>query len=52
MQEWLRPILSESIDNSRDLEQLKQQLETMMATYQEVESSFESAGPPGETASN
>ena len=51
MQEWLRPILSESIDNSRDLEQLKQQLETVMATYQEVENSFESAGPPSKPAS-
>ncbi|MCG8650969.1 MAG: AAA family ATPase, partial [Pirellulales bacterium] len=33
MQEWLRPILSESLDNSRDLERLKNQLEAMMESY-------------------
>ena len=43
MQEWLRPILSESIDNGRDLERLKSQLETMLESYQQVEASFESA---------
>ncbi len=43
MQEWLRPILSESIDNGRDLERLKQQLEAMLESYQETERSFASA---------
>jgi len=37
MQEWMRPLLSESLDNSRDLDHLKQQLETMMRTYGRVE---------------
>ncbi len=40
MQEWLRPILTESIDNGRDLERLKQQLESMLENYQQVEQSF------------
>ncbi len=43
MQEWLRPILSESIDNGRDLERLKSQLEALLENYRQVESSFESA---------
>ncbi len=43
MQEWLRPILSESIDNGRDLERLKTQLEAMLENYQQVETSFQSA---------
>ena len=42
MQEWLRPILDESIDNGRDLNQLAKQLETLMKNYQAVEDSFES----------
>jgi type VI protein secretion system component VasK len=46
MQEWLRPILDESLDNGRDLNRLQQQLESMMETYQQVEDSFESAGQP------
>jgi hypothetical protein len=40
MQEWLRPILTESLDNGRDLELLKQQLESMLENYQQVEQSF------------
>lgn len=40
MQEWLRPILSESLDNGRDLEKLQTQLESMMQNYTEVEQSF------------
>jgi hypothetical protein len=43
MQEWLRPILTESIDNGRDLERLKQQLEKMLENYRQVERTFESA---------
>lgn len=43
MQEWLRPILSESIDNGRDLSQLKDQLDAMMSNYQEIEETFNSA---------
>lgn len=42
MQEWLRPILDESIDNGRDLTQLQEQLEAMLVKYQEVERSYES----------
>ncbi len=40
MQEWMRPILSESLDNGRDLERLNAQLQTMLQTYQEMERSF------------
>ena len=40
MQEWLRPILSESLDNGRDLEKLQTQLESMMQNYTEAEQSF------------
>jgi hypothetical protein len=43
MQEWLRPILSESIDNGRDLERLRSQLDSMLENYQQVESSFHAA---------
>jgi flagellar biosynthesis/type III secretory pathway chaperone len=50
MQEWLRPILDESLDNGRDLNRLQQQLESMLETYQQVEDSFEAAAQqPGET---
>jgi hypothetical protein len=41
MQEWLRPIMEESIDNGRDLERLQKQLESMMQNYQSVQDSFE-----------
>ena len=44
MQEWLRPLLEESLDNGRDLEGLKAQLETMLANYQQVQDAFESEG--------
>jgi SpoVK/Ycf46/Vps4 family AAA+-type ATPase len=43
MQEWLRPILSESIDNGRDLERLKEQLDAMQRNYREIEATFDSA---------
>ncbi|NNE00519.1 MAG: ATP-binding protein, partial [Pirellulaceae bacterium] len=43
MQEWLRPILAESIDNGRDLSKLQEQLDAMLATYNEIESEFDSA---------
>ena len=44
MQEWLRPILEESIDNGRDLSKLGDQLESMLATYDQIEDEFDSAG--------
>jgi hypothetical protein len=44
MQEWLRPILSESIDNGRDLERLKEQLDAIQQNYQEIEDTFDAAG--------
>ncbi len=44
MQEWLRPILSESIDNGRDLSKLQEQLNNMLATYDQIEDEFDSAG--------
>ena len=44
MQEWLRPLLEESLDNGRDLEGLKAQLEMMLANYQQVQDTFESEG--------
>ncbi|MEM1070094.1 MAG: AAA family ATPase, partial [Planctomycetota bacterium] len=43
MQEWMRPLLEESLDSGRDLEQLKRQLESVLENYQQVEQSFESA---------
>ncbi|MFK8115605.1 MAG: AAA family ATPase, partial [Rubripirellula sp.] len=43
MQEWLRPILEESVDNGRDLEKLRSQLESMLANYEEVERTFQEA---------
>ena len=45
MQEWLRPILSESVENGRDLERLHNQLEAMLGQYQQVEDSFQSTRP-------
>jgi len=42
MQEWLRPMLEESLDNGRDLGELKSQLEAMLENYQRLEKSFES----------
>ncbi len=40
MQEWLRPILSESIDTSRDVDRMRSQLEKLLATYTEAEKSI------------
>ena len=40
MQEWMRPLLSEALDNGKDLDQLKSQLESMMQNYSEVERAF------------
>jgi ATPase involved in DNA repair/ATPase family associated with various cellular activities (AAA) len=40
MQEWMRPLLSESLDNGRDLERLKNQLESLLRDYKAVEKSF------------
>ncbi|EMI44696.1 DNA repair ATPase [Rhodopirellula sp. SWK7] len=44
MQEWMRPLLNESIDNGRDIDRLLKQLDQMMQTYQQVESTLNS--PP------
>jgi hypothetical protein len=41
MQEWMRPLLTESIDNGRDIDRLLQQLDQMMQKYQEVEAVLE-----------
>ncbi len=41
IQEWLRPLLSESIDNGRDLDRLAKQLESMIASYAKVDESFD-----------
>ncbi|MEM6779996.1 MAG: hypothetical protein AAF670_20240, partial [Planctomycetota bacterium] len=41
MQEWMRPLLAESIDNGRDLSRLHDQLEAMMQTYTEVEGALQ-----------
>ncbi len=43
MQEWMRPILEGSLDTRRDLSRLQVQLDSMLATYQEMQESFESA---------
>jgi len=40
MQEWLRPILDESLDNGRDLGKLQEQLEAMLENYSAIEKSF------------
>ena len=45
MQEWMRPLLAESLDNGRDLEKLKNQLEAMMQNYTDVENSFNQQQP-------
>ena len=49
MQEWLRPILDESVDNGRDLEKLRDELQRLLKTYAAVEGSIEGSGeaPPG-----
>ncbi|EMI52007.1 ATPase, AAA+ type, core domain protein [Rhodopirellula sallentina SM41] len=41
MQEWMRPLLNESIDNGRDLDRLLKQLDQMMQTYQQVEEALD-----------
>ncbi len=43
MQEWLRPLLAEAIDNGRDLDRLRAQLDSMLANYQQIEKTFDSA---------
>jgi hypothetical protein len=45
MQEWMRPILSESQANGRDLERLSGQLQDLLGKYQEVEQSFAETEP-------
>ena len=49
MQEWLRPILSESLENGRDLERLRTQLDAMQQNYQEIESTFDTANDEEKT---
>ena len=46
MQEWLRPILAESLDNGRDLDKLRGQLDDMLANYREIETTFDNSGGP------
>ena len=41
MQEWMRPILDESLDNGRNLDKLAKQLESMMEDYQAVQQSIQ-----------
>ncbi|MCM2371983.1 DNA repair ATPase [Aporhodopirellula aestuarii] len=41
MQEWMRPLLNESIDNGRDIDRLLKQLDQMMQTYQQVEAALD-----------
>ncbi|KAA5540259.1 AAA family ATPase [Roseiconus nitratireducens] len=43
MQEWLRPILNESIENGRDLERLREQLDRLTQNYRTIEATFEAA---------
>ena len=43
MQEWLRPLLEEAIDNGRDLDRLRAQLDVMLANYQQIENTFNAA---------
>lgn len=37
MQEWMRPLLNESMDNGRDIDRLLKQLDQMLQTYQAVD---------------
>ncbi len=48
MQEWLRPILSESIETSRDVDRMRKQLEQLLATYREADSTLLSSIRPGD----
>ncbi|QDT06614.1 ATPase involved in DNA repair [Rubripirellula lacrimiformis] len=41
MQEWLRPLLSESLDNGRDLDRLAAQLESMITSYAKIEETLD-----------
>ncbi len=43
MQEWLRRFLAESIDNGRDLDRLRKQLDAMLQNYQQIEATFDAA---------
>lgn len=45
MQEWMRPLLNESIDNGRDIDRLIKQLEQLLLTYQAADDVLE---PPVE----
>ena len=41
MQEWMRPLLDESIDNGRDLDRLRVEMQQLLSTYNEVQDSFD-----------
>ena len=43
MQEWLRPLLAESLDNGRDLDQLRTQIETTLAVCNRMRSELDAA---------
>ncbi len=43
MQEWLKPILAESLDNGRDLDGLRKQFDAMLRTYDQVQQAFDGA---------
>ena len=45
MQEWMRPVLEGSIESSRDMQRLQQQLTAMMQQYQEVDESLRGPDP-------
>ncbi|MDA8745763.1 DNA repair ATPase [Rubripirellula amarantea] len=46
MQEWMRPIMNESIENGRDLTKLQQQIDAVLANYRAVQQSFEDDPEP------
>lgn len=50
MQEWLRPILDESLDTGKDLSRLREQLEAFEEQCKSMESSLLSAAPDGAPA--
>ncbi|MEM9827762.1 MAG: DNA repair ATPase [Planctomycetota bacterium] len=52
MQEWLRPLLDESLDNGRDLDRLQKQLQAMAETYSQVQASFEGSLPQNSQQQN
>lgn len=47
MQEWMRPLLSNSTTQGQELTQLKARIESMMTTYVEMQKDLEAAGDDG-----